>query len=327
MKFLKTLFARSEFVVFLGLLAVGAFFSTQSPVFLSSFNLQNIILQSSIQGVIAIGMTFVILTAGIDLSVGSVVALSGILMATMLHSDMPVVVVILVNLMFGVAVGMFNGFSITKMRMAPFIVTLAVMAMARGLTMVVSDGKTLFAFPESFNYFGSGKIGPVSVTIVIFLFYAIAAEILLQKTVLGRNIYATGSNIKAAASIGHQNRQDSDLCVCGFRGVLCHSRHHSIWPAGCRNAYSGNRCRTGRDSGGYYWWCIVVRWQRHHCGYRHWRAAYRCNQQRHEPDERSAVLAELYQRCGYLPGCVDRQLEEQPGEGCCVASELTNMSR
>jgi ribose/xylose/arabinose/galactoside ABC-type transport system permease subunit len=242
MKFLKTLFARSEFIVFLGLLAVGAFFSTQSPVFLSSFNLQNIILQSSIQGVIAIGMTFVILTAGIDLSVGSVVALSGILMATMLHSDLPVVVVILVNLMFGVAVGMFNGFSITKMRMAPFIVTLAVMAMARGLTMVVSDGKTLFAFPESFNYFGSGKIGPVSVTIVIFLFYAIAAEILLQKTVLGRNIYATGSNIKAAALSGI--RTDRILTFvyvvsgvsCAIAGIILSGRLDAAMPTAATGA-------------------------------------------------------------------------------------------
>ncbi len=202
MSFVKSLFSKSEFVVFLGLLVVGAFFSFQSPVFLSSFNLQNIILQSSIQGVIAIGMTFVILTGGIDLSVGSVVALSGILMAIMLHAGWPIIVVLLVNLLFGIAIGIFHGFSITKMRMAPFIVTLAVMAMARGLTMVVSDGKTLFDFPESFNYFGSGKIGPISVTIIIFLLYAVVAEILLQKTVLGRNIYAVGSNIKAAALSG-----------------------------------------------------------------------------------------------------------------------------
>ncbi len=242
MTFIKSLFAKSEFIVFLGLLAVGAFFASQSPVFLSSLNLQNIILQSSIQGVIAIGMTFVILTAGIDLSVGSIVALSGILMATMLHAGVPVGLVIIINLLFGVAVGMFHGFSITRMRMAPFIVTLAVMAMARGLTMVVSDGKTLFAFPESFNYFGSGKVGPVSVTILIFLFYAIAAEILLQKTVLGRNIYAVGSNIKAAALSGIRTERVVTFVYvvsgvsCAIAGIILTGRLDASMPTAATGA-------------------------------------------------------------------------------------------
>ncbi len=242
MTFIRSLFAKSEFIVFLGLMAVGAFFASQSPVFLSSLNLQNIILQSSIQGVIAIGMTFVILTAGIDLSVGSVVALSGILMATMLHADIPVVLVLIINLLFGVAVGIFHGFSITKMRMAPFIVTLAVMAMARGLTMVVSDGKTLFAFPETFNYFGSGKIGPVSVTILIFLFYAIAAEILLQKTVLGRNIYAVGSNIKAAALSGIRTERVVTFVYvvsgvsCAIAGIILTGRLDASMPTAATGA-------------------------------------------------------------------------------------------
>ncbi len=198
----KSIFSNSEFIVFIGLLGIGAFFSFASPVFLTSFNLLNIILQSSTQGVIAIGMTFVILTGGIDLSVGSVVALSGVLMALMLHAHIPVALVILIALLFGVGVGFFSGFSITKIKMAPFIVTLAVMAMARGLTMVLSDGKTIFSFPDSFNYFGSGKIGPISVTIIIFLVYALIAEIILRYTVLGRNIYAVGSNIRAAALSG-----------------------------------------------------------------------------------------------------------------------------
>ncbi len=198
----KSIFSNSEFIVFLGLLGIGVFFSVTSPVFLTSFNLLNILLQSSIQGIIAIGMTFVILTGGIDLSVGSVVALSGVLMALMLHAHIPVFLVIVIALLYGLAVGLFSGFSITKIKMAPFIVTLAVMAMARGLTMVLSDGKTIFSFPASFDYFGSGKIGPVSVAVIIFLLYAVVADILLRHTVLGRNIYAVGSNIKAAALSG-----------------------------------------------------------------------------------------------------------------------------
>ncbi|WP_457630444.1 ABC transporter permease [Oceanithermus sp.] len=202
MKLSKSLFSSSEFIVFLGLLALGAFFSFTSPVFLTKFNLLNILLQSSIQGIIAIGMTFVILTAGIDLSVGSVVALSGVIMALMLHAGVPVWLVILINLLFGVAIGVFHGFSITKIGMAPFIVTLATMAMARGLTMVLSDGKTIFDFPASFEYFGAGTIGPISVAVIIFLVYAFAAEVLLRSTVLGRNIYAVGSNPKAAALSG-----------------------------------------------------------------------------------------------------------------------------
>ncbi|GEM88992.1 ABC transporter permease [Oceanithermus desulfurans] len=202
MKLNKSLLSSSEFIVFLGLLAVGAFFAFTSPVFLTKFNLLNILLQSSIQGIIAIGMTFVILTAGIDLSVGSVVALSGVLMALMLHGGVPVWAVILINLAFGVAVGVFHGFSITKIGMAPFIVTLATMVMARGLTMVFSDGKTIFDFPPAFEFFGAGQIGPISVAVIIFLLYALVAEVVLRSTVLGRNIYAVGSNIQAAALSG-----------------------------------------------------------------------------------------------------------------------------
>ncbi len=199
---LRSLLQSSEFVVFLGLLAIAAFFAANSPVFLTRFNLLNILLQSSIQGIVAIGMTFVILTAGIDLSVGSVVALSGVIMALLLHAGVPVWAVLLLNLVFGVLVGVFHAFSITKIGMAPFIVTLATMAMARGLTMVLSDGKTIFNFPASFEYFGAGQIGPISVAVVIFLAYALLAELLLRGTVLGRNIYAVGSNPKAAALSG-----------------------------------------------------------------------------------------------------------------------------
>ena len=166
MKLNKSLFSSSEFIVFLGLLVIGAFFAFTSPVFMTKFNLLNILLQSSIQGIIAIGMTFVILTAGIDLSVGSVVALSGVIMALMLHGGVPVWLVILINLVFGIAIGVFHGFSITKIGMAPFIVTLATMAMARGLTMVLSDGKTIFDFPASFEFFGAGTIGPISIAVV-----------------------------------------------------------------------------------------------------------------------------------------------------------------
>ncbi len=199
---LRSLLQSSEFVVFLGLLAVAGFFALNSPVFLTRFNLLNILLQSSIQGIVAIGMTFVILTAGIDLSVGSVVALSGVIMALLLHAGVPVWAVLLLNFAFGVLVGVFHAFSITRIGMAPFIVTLATMAMARGLTMVLSDGKTIFDFPPEFEFFGAGQIGPIAVAVIIFLLYALLAELLLRGTVLGRNIYAVGSNPRAAALSG-----------------------------------------------------------------------------------------------------------------------------
>ena len=94
MKVNRSIYSNSEFIVFLGLLGLGGFFSIASPVFLTRFNLMNILLQSSTQGIIAIGMTFVILTQGIDLSVGSLVALSGVVMAIMLHLDIPVYLVL-----------------------------------------------------------------------------------------------------------------------------------------------------------------------------------------------------------------------------------------
>ena len=236
MKVNRSIYSNSEFIVFLGLLGIGVFFSIASPVFLTRFNLLNISLQSSTQGIIAIGMTFVILTQGIDLSVGSLVALSGVVMAIMLHLEIPVYLVLPINLMFGAAVGMFQGLAITKIRMAPFIVTLSVMAMARGLTMVLSQGKTIFSFPESFNYLGSGKFGPISVTVIVFLLYAIVAEILLRSTVIGRNIYAVGSNIKAAALSGIKTNWILNFVYvvsgisCAIAGIILTGRLDAAMP-------------------------------------------------------------------------------------------------
>ncbi len=233
---LRSLLQSSEFVVFLGLLAVAAFFAANTPVFLTRFNLLNVLLQSSIQGIVAIGMTFVILTAGIDLSVGSVVALAGVIMALLLHAGVPVWAVLVLNLAFGAAVGAFHAFSITRIGMAPFIVTLATMAMARGLTMVLSDGKTIFNFPPSFEFFGAGQIGPISVAVILFLAYALLAELLLRGTVLGRNIYAVGSNPKAAALSGiYTNRVLYFVYIvsgvsCALAGLVLTGRLDSAMP-------------------------------------------------------------------------------------------------
>jgi ribose transport system permease protein len=171
--------------------------------FLSTSNLLNVLVQMSIVGIAAVGGTFVIITSGIDLSVGSNVALSGMVAAyTMKEFGASAIVGLLVALVVGALVGAINGISITALRLTPFIATLAVLAMGRGLTQQVSQGQTIFGFPPAFTFLGNGRIAgiqaPVVLTIVVFLI----GWFVLTRTTFGQQVYAVGGNREAARLAG-----------------------------------------------------------------------------------------------------------------------------
>lgn len=177
----------------LALLALSGLLALLTPAFLQVSNLTNVLLQSAINAVLAAGMTFVILTGGIDLAVGSVLAFSGMILGRMLTLGVPVPVAVTTALAIGASLGLLNGLMITKGKLPPFIATLGMMSAARGLALVYSGGRPESGFSQAFQALGSG---PVLVGIMLVVYGL--AWLTLQRTVFGRSIYALGGNEQAA---------------------------------------------------------------------------------------------------------------------------------
>ncbi|EKF37213.1 ribose ABC transporter permease RbsC [Bacillus xiamenensis] len=189
---------------FLGLIILVAIVSILNPAFLEPLNILNLLRQISINALIAFGMTFVILTGGIDLSVGAILALSSALTAGFIVSGMDPILAIIVGCIIGAILGMVNGLLITKGKMAPFIATLATMTIFRGLTLVYTDGNPITGLGSNyaFQLFGRGYFLGIPVPAITTLLTFIVLWVLLHKTPFGRRTYAIGGNEKAALISG-----------------------------------------------------------------------------------------------------------------------------
>jgi ribose transport system permease protein len=176
--------------------------SLLSDRFLTVGNLTNVLRQSTINGIIAIGMTFVILTAGIDLSVGAILALSAVVTASLLQGGLPVPLAVLAGLGMGGLLGLINGLIITRAKVPPFVATLGMMTIARGLTLTYTGGRPITGLPAEFRAIGTSSIGPVPTPIVIFAVTFILCYILLMRTSAGQYIFAIGNNPVAARFAG-----------------------------------------------------------------------------------------------------------------------------
>ncbi|MDU7411247.1 MAG: ribose ABC transporter permease [Anaerococcus sp.] len=184
----------------LALIILMIFVSILNPAFLQSNNLLNLMRQLIINGFIALGMTFVILTGGIDLSVGSTLALTSAIFAGLLQNGMNTGLAILIALVLGLVLGLLNGILITKGKLAPFIVTLATMTIFRGLTLVYTDGRPI-AGPRdnfAFKFLGKGQFLGIPFQVILFILAFLVLWMILNKTALGRKIYAVGGNEKAS---------------------------------------------------------------------------------------------------------------------------------
>ena len=185
------------------LIVVFVFLSIASPVFLSADNLYNIGVQTSYTAVIAIGITLVIITAGIDLSVGSVAALSGVVgVVLMAKAGVPVVLAILGGILVGAACGLVNGLLVSVAGLNPFIATLGMLSVARGMVYIPTNAKSVFGVPDSFRLLGQGVIGSIPIPIIVVAVVAVAGYVVLARTKLGRYAYAMGSNREAARLSG-----------------------------------------------------------------------------------------------------------------------------
>ncbi|MGI9110127.1 MAG: ABC transporter permease, partial [Opitutales bacterium] len=184
------------------ILLVGLALSLTTDTFLSVANLTNVAKQVSINGILAVGVTFVLLTAGVDLSLGSVVALSGVACATFAHpGEHSVFVPIAVGLLTGAACGLINGALVTRGGVAPFIVTLGMMTIARGLALIVSGGRPVANLSNELTSLAGDFLG-VPIPVLCFAGVAAAAWFFLSRFRLGRHIYAVGGNEHAARAAG-----------------------------------------------------------------------------------------------------------------------------
>jgi ribose transport system permease protein len=174
------------------------------PTFINPSNLVSVARQTALFGIVAIGMTMVILTAGIDLSVGSVVAVAGVVCATMLDAGLPVWSVVIAGLAIGATLGSINGAVIVFGRVPPFIMTLGMMVIGRGLAMTISGGHPVHfrEAAESFSWLGQGFLLGLPVPVWVFMLVAGVALFVLRYTAFGRTIYAVGSNPEAARLSG-----------------------------------------------------------------------------------------------------------------------------
>lgn len=173
-----------------------------SDRFLTVNNLTNVLRQSTINGIIAVGMTFVILTAGIDLSVGSILALSSVITADMLVKGVDVPLAVFAGLLMGTIMGLISGVTITRFKVPPFVTTLGMMTIARGLALTYTDGRPITGLPDSFRVIGTGAVGPVPVPIILAAVTFLLGYIILTRTTLGQYIYAIGNNPEAAKYAG-----------------------------------------------------------------------------------------------------------------------------
>lgn len=201
--------------------------ATFSEVFRNPENLMNVALQTSVHGIMAVGMTFVILTGGIDLSVGSLLALSGMICGYFLHAGVPVPLAVGATLVAGATMGLLNGLLITKARVTPFVVTLGAMSIARGLAVISTDSKSISQFSSSFSVLGQGELRlsetyAVPVPAILFLFTVVLASLILNRTRLGRYTYAIGGNTSAARLSGIAVGLYTTIAyvICGLTSAL-----------------------------------------------------------------------------------------------------------
>ncbi len=184
---------------FIGLVVMCAVLAWRSEDFLSMSNLMNVMRQVTVNAVLALGMTYVIISAGIDLSVGSVLAFSSCILALTLRAGCHPAVGVLVGLAVGSGCGTINGLIITRLRLPPFIATLGMMSMARGIAQVITGGYPVHGLPDGFRSLGSGYLFDViPIPVVILLICAPLAHVVLAHTRLGRYTYAIGGNESAA---------------------------------------------------------------------------------------------------------------------------------
>jgi ribose transport system permease protein len=223
--------------ILIGFLILCVVLSVMTDVFLTSSNILNVLRQVSTNAMLAFGMTFAIIITGIDLSVGSILAFAGTLSAGLITlGGLPAPLAVIIGLVVGTSLGLFNGVVIAKTGMPPFIVTLCMMIMARGAAYVYTGGMPVRTIDPMFNFLGNGYIGPIPLPVIYMFVFFIIMTLLLNKTKFGRHVYALGGNEEAAKFSGINIKKVQILVytiigfLSSFAGIVLCARMYSGQP-------------------------------------------------------------------------------------------------
>lgn len=223
--------------IMIGFITLCVVVTILNPRFVSGANMLNVARQLFSNCNLALGMGIVIISGGIDLSVGAVMALSGTLVAGMIaHGTVPMVPAILIGLVVGAVVGILNGLIISKLSLAPFIVTMAIQQVCRGIVYIYADGQPIRCMHEAYNFLGNGYIGPFPITVYYSVFFLIVMWLLLSKSKFGRKVYAIGGNVTAARFSGinvdrvRMTVHAISAFLAAFAGIIYCARMYSGQP-------------------------------------------------------------------------------------------------
>lgn len=226
-----------DYGIVLVLLVLVAIFSVASKNFLKVTTIFTILKQISITGIISVGMAFVILTGGIDLSVGSIAGVSSVSAAMMMQAGVPAPVACVFTVMLAIVYGTFNGTLITRLSMPPLIATLGTMTALRGMAFIITGGLPVFGFSKTFGNFAKGQLWVVPYPVILLLFIFIIAYFFLNRTVTGRYIYGVGGNEESSrlSGINVARVKTFAYAVSGFlsgiAGLVLLSRTNSGQPS------------------------------------------------------------------------------------------------
>lgn len=228
--------AAGRYGIVLALIVLCLVLSFLSPYFLTVNNFFNVLLQASINLVVSIGMTFVITSAGIDLSVGSIVAVAGMVMADTLARGWGLPAAVFLALLVGTLCGWFNGTLITRLRLPPFIVTLGTMSILRGVALIYNEGKPIYGLAQKQLRVISGDLGPIPIPVIIALVAALLAHFVLRHTVIGEYTIAIGGNEEtprlSGINVGRYKVIIYSISglMCGLAGVILTARLSAAEP-------------------------------------------------------------------------------------------------
>ena len=213
----------SEYFIFVIFIIIVIGLTILKPSFITPSNLVNILKQASINGILAFGMMFVIISGGFDMSVGSTVAFSGILAAMLGQGNNPLILALIAALLAGLGVGLINGVGVAVGELPPFIMTLGTMTAVRGLALLASNGKPVLGMSEPYKAIAAGSIAGIPMLAVFLIIVIIICSFVLAKTVYGRRVYACGGNLQAAkvAGINTTAIRISTFAIAGFLAGLC----------------------------------------------------------------------------------------------------------
>lgn len=200
--FLKSILKAKETGILIILIILSIAIQLNNSIFFSFSNVMDIFRNTSYTLIIAIGMTFVLIAKGLDLSVGSLLALCGLISALFMQRGYPISLSILIGLGLGAIIGCFNAFCVVKLKIPAMIATLGTMYMSRGLVLVATKGQSIFPLPDAFTKFGKGSIIGIPNVVILALILAVAANFILNKTTYGRKVYAIGGNPETAGFAG-----------------------------------------------------------------------------------------------------------------------------